>query len=215
MEQHQTIRNLCLIGLSGLLTVHFLMTLAFTLPPTPLSAEHGKAVDSWIHPYFTRVWSFFAPTPPTEDEFVIAQYRYTSASGFTVESPWINLSRTLNEATQRDRLSSLAIVQGTVNNAFGDLVRSPLFKDGKLDQKRLDRMTADGQQPASLHTLERAAMSCYRITTFKGRPQAVRIGLLNHKFPRFTHRFEKDDPEAENSEVQMPYVPFESVAGFD
>jgi hypothetical protein len=215
MAQHKIVRDLCLIGFTGLLVVHFLMTLAFTLPPTPLSAEHGKLIDSWMHPYFTQIWSFFAPTPPTEDEYVIAQYRYRSASGSIVESPWINLSGTLNEAIQRDRLSSLAIVQQTVNNAYGDFVRSPLFKDGKLDEKLLERLTTAHQQPASLHTLERAAMSCYRITSFKGEPMAVRIGILNHKYPRFTHRNEKDDPEAENSEIQLLFVPFESVAAFD
>jgi hypothetical protein len=44
---------------------------------------------------------------------------------------------------------------------------------------------------------------------------AVRIGILNHKYPRFTHRNERDDPEAENSELQFLFVPFESVAAFD
>lgn len=215
MTQHQTLRNLCLIGLAGLLIIHFSMTLAATLPPTPLATEYGKAIDWWMNPYFTQIWSFFAPTPPTEDNFVIAQYRYTSPSGFIVESPWINLSRTLNEAIQRDRLSSLAIVQQTVNTAYGDFVRSPMFKDGKLDEKFMEHMTDVHQQPPSLHILERAAMSCYRITNFKGGPVAVRVGLLNHKFPRFTHRYEKDNPEADNSEVQMPFVPFESVAPFD
>lgn len=214
MQYSQTLRNLTLVGLAGLLTVHFLMTLAFTLPPTPLTAEHGKAIDHWIHPYFTQVWSFFAPTPPTEDDFVIAQYRYTAPSGTAVESPWINLSRTLNEALQHDRLSSLAIVQGTVNNAYGDMIRSPLFKDGKLDEKLLDRLTEAHQQPPALHTLERAAMSCYRLTGFQGEPVAVRIGILTHQFPRFTHRYEKDDPASGNGEIQMPFVPFETVAGF-
>src|ERR1700685_4611253 len=117
MVQHQTLRNFTLVGLTGLLSIHFLMTLAVTLPPTPLTTEYGKAIESWIYPYFAQSWSFFAPTPPTEDDFVIAQYRYLSPSGSTLESPWINVSRTLNEAVQRDRLSSLAIVQATVINA--------------------------------------------------------------------------------------------------
>jgi Family of unknown function (DUF5819) len=215
MKQHQIIRNVCLIGLTGLLMIHFLMTIAITMPPTPLTTEYGKAIDSWMHPYFLQGWSFFAPTPPTEDDFVIAQYKYTSPSGSIVESPWINLSRTLNEAIQRNRLSSLDIVQQTVNNVYGDLIKSPLFKDGKLDEKLLERVTEDHQQPVPLHTLERAAMSCYRITNFRGEPVAVRVGILIHKFPRFTHRYEKDDPAANNSEIQMPFVPFESVAAFD
>jgi thioredoxin-related protein len=215
MEHHQTTRNLCLIGLTGLLTVHFLMTVAITLPPTPLTAEYGKAIDSWIYPYFSQSWSFFAPTPPTEDDFVIAQYRYRSSTGAIEESSWINLSRTLNEAAQHDRLSSLAIVQATVGNAYCDLLKSEIFKDGKLDEKMLQDLIARNRQPPSLHTLERAAMSCYRITTFKGAPVAVRIGILDHKFPRFTQRYKKDDEEANNSELQFPFVPFESVASFD
>jgi hypothetical protein len=215
MQQHQSIRNLCLIGLTGLLTVHFLMTLAITLPPTPLTVEYGKAVESWIYPYFSQSWSFFAPTPPTEDDFIIAQYRYKSPAGATIETPWINLSRTLNEVTQRDRVSSLAIVQSMVGNAYCDLVKSEIFKDGKFDEKILQHLIATNQQPPSLHTLERAAMSCYRITSFQGTPLAVRIGILDHKFPRFTHRFERDNQEADNSELQFSFVPFESVASFN
>lgn len=215
MERNQTVRNLSLIGLTGLLTTHFLMTLAVTLPPTPLTAEYGKTIDRWMYPYFSQSWSFFAPTPPTEDDFVVAQYRYTSPSGATLESPWINLSRTLNEAVQRDRFSSLGIVQSTVNSAYCDLVKSELFKDGKLDEKLLNRLVARNQQPPSLHVLERAAMSCYRITNLSGKPLSVRVGILNHQFPRFTHRMERDNQEANNSELQFPFVPFESVASFD
>jgi hypothetical protein len=215
MRQHQPLRNSLLIGLTGLLTIHFLMTFAITLPPTPLTTEYGKAIESWIHPYFTQNWSFFAPTPPTEDDFVIAQYRYVAASGETVESPWINLSRTLNEATQRDRVSSLAIVQGTITNAYCDLVRGPLFKDGKLDQKMVNHLVEVHRQPPCLHALERAAMSCYRITSFKGTPVEVRVGLMNHKFPRFTQRNKRDNQATANSELPFPYVPFESVASFD
>lgn len=215
MKQDQLVRNLCLITLTALLSVHFLMTIAVTLPPTPLTAEHGKAIDAWIYPYFAQSWSFFAPTPPTEDDFVIAQYRYRSPSGSIEESPWINLSRTLNEATQRDRVSSLAIVQATAMNAYCDLVKSELFKNGKLDEALLQRLTAAHQQPPSLHTLERAAMSCFRITSFNGNPEAVRIGILNHKFPRFTQRNKPDNPDADNSEIRFPFVAFESVAAFD
>jgi hypothetical protein len=195
--------------------VHFLATLATTLPPTPLATEYGKEIDFWTYPYFEQSWSFFAPTPPTEDNFVIAQYAYKSASGSMVESPWINLSRTLNEAVQRDRISSLAIVQATVTNAYCDLIKSDIFKGGKLDEELLKRLIAANQQPPSLHTLERAAMSSFRITSFSGTPVAVRVGILNHQFPRFTHRQEKDDPAEHNAEVHLPYVPFESVASFD
>jgi hypothetical protein len=215
MERNQILRNLSVIGLTGLLTTHFLMTLAITLPPTPLAAEYGKTIDRWMLPYFSQSWSFFAPTPPTEDDFVIAQYRYTSPTGAAVESPWINLSQTLNQAVQRDRFSSLAIVQSTVTNAYCDLVKSEIFKDGKLDEKLLNRLVTTHQQPPSLHVLERAAMSCYRLTSLSGKPLAVRVGILNHQFPRFTHRMQKDNPAANNSELQLPFVPFESVAAFD
>lgn len=215
MERHQSLGNLSLIGLAALLTTHFLMTLAVTLPPTPLTTEYGKAIDGWMFPLFAQSWSFFAPTPPTEDDSVIAQYRYTAPSGATLESPWINVSRTLNEAVQRDRFSSLGIVQSTVNNAYCDLTKSELFKDGKLDEKLMNRLVASNHQPPSLHVLERAAMSCFRITTLGGQPLSVRVGILNHQFPRFTHRYEKDNYGAQNSTLEFPFVPFETVAAFD
>ena len=55
------LRNLCFVGLAALFLVHFLMTLAFTLPPTPLTVEYGRAIDNWMIPYFTQSWGFFAP----------------------------------------------------------------------------------------------------------------------------------------------------------
>lgn len=215
MKPHQLSRNLCFAGLTGLLAFHFLATLAITFPPTPLATEYGRVIDAWMYPYFQQNWSFFAPTPPTEDDFVIAQYTYRSASGANVESPWINLSRTLNEAVQRDRVSSIAIVQATVTNAYCDLLKSELFKDGKLDDKLLQRLVAANQQPPCLHTLERAAMSSFHITNFPGAPVAVRVGILIHQFPRFTHRREPDNPNEHNVEVRFPYVSFEPVAAFD
>jgi len=128
------LRNCCFVGLTTLLVTHFLMTLAVTLPPTPLSVEYSRKIDGWIYPYFIQNWSFFAPDPPTEDAYVIAQYRYKSGDGTIAESSWINLSRTFNQAVQRNRLSPLEIVQVTLLNASGDLVRSEIFKDGRLDE---------------------------------------------------------------------------------
>ncbi len=206
------LRNLFFVGLSTLFVVHFLMTLAVTLPPTPLSVQYSKGIDSWIYPYFTQNWSFFAPDPPTEDMFVVAQYRYKPADGAILESSWVNLSRTFNEAVQRNRLTPLEIVQLTILNASGDVVRSEIFKDGRLDNDVLNRLIAAKRQPPALHTLERIAMGCYRAVGIPGEPVAVRVGLLNHRFPRFTHRAEPDNPQSENSQITFPFVPFEAVA---
>jgi hypothetical protein len=206
------LRNLFFVGLATLIAVHFLMTLAITLPPTPLSVEYSKKIDSWIYPYFVQNWSFFAPDPPTEDDYVIAQYRYKSATGSIVESSWVNLSRTFNEAVQRNRLSPLEIVQLTILNASGDVARSEIFKDGKLDNELLDRLVKANRQPPALHTLERVAMGCYHMMGIPGEPVAVRVGILHHRFPRFTHRDEPDDQLSNNGQLMFPFVPFEAVA---
>ena len=206
------LRNCCFVGLTTLLVTHFLMTLAVTLPPTPLSVEYSRKIDGWIYPYFIQNWSFFAPDPPTEDAYVIAQYRYKSGDGTIAESSWINLSRTFNQAVQLNRLSPLEIVQVTLLNASGDLVRSEIFKDGRLDNDLLNRLVATNRQPPALHTLERIAMSCSRAVGIPGEPTAVRIGLLYHRFPRFTRRTEPDNPLSDNSQIVFPFVPFEAVA---
>jgi len=206
------LRNLCFAGLTMLLVVHFLMTLAVTLPPTPLSVQYARRIDGWIYPYFSQNWSFFAPDPPTEDAYVMAQYRYKSAGDIIAESSWINLSRTFNQVVQRNRLSALEIVQVTLLNASGDVARSEIFKDGRLDNDRLNRLVATNRQPPALHTLERIAMSCSRAVGIPGEPVAVRIALLYHRFPRFTHRSQPDNPLSDNSQVVFPFVPFEAVA---
>lgn len=206
------LRTLCFVSLASLLMMHFLMTLAVTLPPTPLTVQYSKKIDAWIYPYFNQNWSFFAPDPPTEDEFLIVQYRFKSADGMVSESPWINLSRTFNEAVQRNRLSPLEIVQLTILNASGDLVRSEIFKNGRLDNDLLTRLVSTNRQPPSLHTLERIAMGCAKLARIQGEPVAVRIGLLHHQFPRFTHRSEPDNPQYDNTEIVFPFVPFEAVA---
>lgn len=206
------LRNFCFVSLAALFALHFLMTMAVTLPPTPVSVEYSKKIDAWIYPYFTQNWSFFAPNPPTEDTYVIAQYRYRSADSTIVESSWINLSRTFNEAVQRNRLSPLEVVQVSILNASGDVVRSEIFKDGRLDNDLLNRLTAAHRQPPALHVLERIAMGCYRAVGVPGEPVAVRIGLLHHEFPRFTHRAEPDDPQSNNGQIVFPFVPFEAVA---
>jgi|SRR5215472_8134275 len=206
------LRNLCFVGLAALFLVHFLMTLAFTLPPTPLTVEYGRDIDNWIIPYFTQSWGFFAPNPPTEDDFVIAQYRYKSAAGTIVETPWVNLSGMFNQAVKHNRLSPLEIVQLTVLNAYVDATRSELFKDGRLDSDVANRLAATNSQPPSLHTLERVAMGCYPALGIPGEPVAVRIGFLHHQFPRFTHRAEPDNPTSENQQNVFPFVPFEAVA---
>jgi len=216
MESHNRrksiIRNICFIGFSALLLLHMSVTLAYTLPPTPILLQYGQQIVSWVCPYFQQNWSFFAPNPPTQDVFVIVQYRYRAVNGTVAESPWINLSRTFNEAVQRNRLSPLEIVQLTISNAAIDTTRSEVFKNGILDSRPVQKVIEKNQQPSALHTLERIAMGFYSVSGFQGAPVAVRLGLLTHQFPRFTHRREADDQASGNSEVVFPFVPFEKVS---
>jgi hypothetical protein len=206
------LRTVCFIGLAALLFVHFTMTLAATLPPTPLSVQYSRAIDPWIFPYFVQNWSFFAPDPPTDDAYVMAQYRYQSKDSKVQESAWVNLSWIFNETVQQNRLSPLEIVQLTILNASTDVVQSEAFHNGQLDTERLNRLIASNRQPPSLHALERLAMAGYRAAGIPGEPIAVRVSLLHHNFPRFTHRQEHDNQASENTQLLFPFVPFERVA---
>jgi hypothetical protein len=200
-----------LAALALVLAVHSVATIAFTLPATPLTVRYVSAIDRYIYPYFAQNWSFFAPTPPYQDDYVVTQYRVVDTSGRAALSPWVNLSRTFNEEVQRNRFSALEIVQLSISNAYGDMTRSSLFKHDHVDMAVYRRTADPAKQPPSMHSLERVAMAYFPRTGIAGRPVAVRIALFHHEFPRFNHRFERDDPAQHNTVLTFPFIPFEDV----
>ena len=206
------LRCLVLGALAGAIAFHAVMSLLFTLPTTPLTVQYAPLINAYISPYFAQNWSFFAPNPPTEDDYVVAQYEVWTHAGRRGFTQWINLSKTYNEAVIRDRLSPLEIVQLTISNAYGDVTRSSLFSDGKLIP-RSDIVAEDpATRPPALHTLERLAMAYFPRSGINGRLIAVRIGLYHHEFPRWSHRDAPDDLRANNSILMFPFTPREQVA---
>ena len=199
--------------LALVLFVHFAITLAFTLPLTPLTVRYYPLIAAYIYPYFSQNWSFFAPDPPTQDDYVIAQYRYRDRNGRVQVTSWVNLSRTLNEAVQRNRFTPLEVVQLTLSNASGDIARSGVFQHGRINPRLIRHFSDVTVQPVSLHTVERIAMGLFTLAAVDGTPIAVRVGLFHHRFPRFSHAAKPDTPLTRDSDVTLfPFLAFERVA---
>ena len=200
--------------LAVLLIVHFTLTLIFCLPVTPVRINLDSIIQRYMIPLFQQNWSFFAPYPPTASEFILVRYRYKDASGKVSESEWVNLSKTLNRACQKNRLSALEILQLLLQNSKEAVASSEIFKDHVLDSKVLTQEIASGKQPPPLHTIERLGMAFYPQMKFSGIPVSVQVAFLDHEFPRFSHRSELDSLDLNNRLLIFPYVSFEPVTPF-
>lgn len=207
-------KSLALLLLLFFGVAHFSMTLAYCLPATPLTTQYYAHIKSWIYPYLTQNWSFFAPNPPNKDDYVLVQYRYQNPSGQVVDGPWINLSRTFNTACQQNRLSSLEIIQLMTSNAYSEATRSAIFKDGKIDNEVLVKEFSSGQLPSSFRALVRTGMAYFPKAGIEGTPLSLRLAFLHHEFPRYTHRDEPDPQDEHNEITTFPFVPFEQVTSY-
>ena len=201
-----------LVSMSAFLFVHFTFTLLTTLPQTPISVRFEPATTRYMYPYFSQNWSFFAPDPPVQDDFVVAQYASAGPVGQIEYSRWINLSYTFDKAVQKNRLSAFEILQLTLSNAYGDVGRSNLFENGKRVAKFSEIASDPDKKPPALHTLERLAMAYYSHIGEPGRLTSVRVAFLHHMFPRFTHRSQQDDLSKNNTIMIFPWTKAEDVA---
>ncbi len=207
-----TLQIAAFVCVSAFVAVHLTFTLLFSLPPTPLTVRYQPQILRYMYPYFAQNWSFFAPNPPVDDDFVIVQYEMKMADGKLAYSPWINLSRTFNEVVQHNRLSALEVVQLAISNAYGDATRSEIFRDSHLVPNANEILRDPMRKPPSIHTIERAAMSYFPRSGVPGTLVAERIGFLHHKFPRYNHRDEADDVTKNNTVLYLPSVRAEQVA---
>lgn len=207
-----TLQIAAFVCVSAFVAVHLTFTLLFTLPPTPLTVRYQPQILRYMYPYFAQNWSFFAPNPPVEDDFVIVQYQMKMPDGKLGYSPWINLSRTFNDVVQRNRVSALEIVQLTISNAYGDATRSELFRNSHLVPNANEILRDPMRKPPSVHTIERVAMAYFPRSGVPGTLVAVRLGFLHHVFPRYNHRDEVDDVAKNNTVLYFPFVRAEKVA---
>src|SRR6516225_8252672 len=72
----------CVIG-------HFSLIQLSNMPMSPLKLQMADVLASYVDPYFSQRWNFFAPTPIDHDVTLLARGQYLdSKTGAFVNSDW-------------------------------------------------------------------------------------------------------------------------------
>ena len=150
-------------------------------------------LDSYVNPYFSQRWNFFAPTPPTFDIVLLARGRYLDPDTAEIEkTDWLDISDTLIGALRKNRLTPLFHAEISLSNALVHFVnyfkndpRTFLEKGGK---KYLPAEIPADVDPVDMMVMRRTAMADLEVTYPKIKFQSVQLGIMIYTLPRFTER---------------------------
>jgi hypothetical protein len=184
---------------------HAAITVLFVLPPNPIGESVRPLVLAYTHPVFEQYWNVFAPTPIDSDVSVFARVKPRGAPD-SAAGPWFDVSKTLIDEDKKSPLSqysTLKIVQMTVAVAAKN--------DKVLGRRTLTRSEAGAirdprHRPMILDAMRRLALTVGAGSLSSGRRE-VQLALADHKFPRFTHRFERDDKSKNTTTLVYPWLP--------
>ena len=212
---------LAVLMLSLLLVHHFLFVIATNLPTSPLTVDLDRNIQRYIYPYFAQRWNFFAPQPIERTFSLIARAGYVDDRTHEPSAtPWSDISKPLVDQVRESRFAPLSLVQlglantvveymGILSRTKSAIVADP-HRSGKyvlkspvpMDVAPLDRLYLTRSAAASLET-EYPHLHISRI----------QLAISIHSFPRFNHRFEKDDPN-QTAVTFLDWQPMPSVSAF-
>jgi hypothetical protein len=184
---------------------HAAITVLFVLPPNPVGEALRPLVLAYTHPFFEQYWNVFAPTPIEADISVFARVKPRGAAD-SAAGPWVDVSKTLideDRKTPFTQYSTLKITQMTVAVAAKN--------DKVLGRRTLTPAEAVAirdprHRPLVLEAMKRLALTVGAGSLASG-PRDVQLALSEHKFPRFTHRFEPDDKHKNTVTLVYPWIP--------
>ena len=179
----------CGLGLAA----HFSLVEISNVPTSPLKLKMAGLLDSYVNPYFSQRWNFFAPTPPTFDIVLLARGRYLDPDTNEIEnSQWVDVSDTLIDAIRKNRLTPLFHAEISLSNALVHFVnyfkrdpRTFLEEDGK---KYLPLEIPADVDPVDMVVMRRTAMADLEITYPNLTFQSVQLGIMIYTLPPFTER---------------------------
>ena len=184
---------------------HAAMSVLFVLPPNPIGESVRPLVLAYTHPVFEQYWNVFAPTPIETDVSVFARTKPRGAAD-SAAGPWVDVSKTLIDEDKKNpftQYSTLKIVQMTVAVAAQN--------DKTLGRRTLTPSEAAAvrdprHRPMILEAMKRVALAVGADTLAPGAGE-VQLAIADHKFPRFTHRFEADDKHKNTTTLAYPWIP--------
>lgn len=173
---------------------HFALLQINNMPLSPLKLHSENLLSRYINPFFTQRWNFFAPTPPTEDEWVVARARYRAPEGEVV-TPWINISQPLIDAIAGNRWTPLFLVEIGLSNAANALLNrletDPRTSVSRAGKTYLAARIPEDVDPGDLAYIRRTALASLEIAFPNRRLEGVQVGLMEYRYPRFTQRVAK------------------------
>jgi len=190
---------------------HAAMSVLFVLPPNPVGESVRPLVLAYTHPLFEQYWNVFAPTPIEADLTVYARAKRAGAPD-SAATGWVDISSPLIAEVRKNKLSlysTLKVAQMTLavaaknDNVLGHRVLKPAEAAAMRDPHH---------RPVILEALKRFALVIGAdALAARGRPDEVQLALADHRFPRFTHRFERDDKHKDDTVLLYPWLPSNEV----
>ena len=209
-------RSVLMVAVGLVFTAHFALTTLYDLPSNPISVRYRALTNAYVLPLFSQNWSFFAPTPPNRDDFLIARYRLApDRHGVVRYSSWVSLSLALNTEVQGNRFSPIEIVQLMSSNVVNDM--NPYFSRFVVRTLADTRLVPIGRFPVEMQMLYREIMASRDLlpgVIRTGPVDAVQLGVVHHLYPRFSQRYVPDDPQQHNSINYLPWVRYTAVPGY-
>jgi Family of unknown function (DUF5819) len=159
----------------------------------PLRPRIKSLVDSYVNPYFSQRWNFFAPTPPTYDLVLLARGRYVDPDTAEIEnSEWVDVSDALIGALRKNRLTPLFHAEISLSNALvhfaNNLSRDPRTFREEDGRKYLPAEIPADVDPVDMTVMRRTAMANLEITYPNIKFESVQLEVMIYTLPRFTER---------------------------
>ena len=198
--------------LCGVYLFHFSVTVLFNLQQNVFTNRYAQFVNLYMRPLFTQNWNFFAPNPPTRDDYLLVRYKMRSKTGLVEVGPWINVSLSFDREVQRNRFSALEIVQLVTSNTLNDV--APAIPRYALRNRRFEQLVSVEEFPIEIQVLYRDAMAFAAYSGGNVAPTGVQIAILHHFYPRFAQRMNTDNLANGNTVSYLPWVRAEAVPSF-
>jgi hypothetical protein len=207
---------LAFIFLSLVFSVHFFLVQVANMPVSPLQLALNKPLHYWVHPYFSQKWSFFAPTPPDQDQLLVARARLVANNGSLMATPWVDVTSPFYEAVARNRVTPFFLVEIGLSNALSSftnaMITTPAASFEKNGQRYIKPQLPAGLDPFDATYLTRhasaALASIYPGVSFKD----IQIGILTRYYPRFTQRFDPNATIPSSTLIEVDWQPAPQVA---
>jgi len=182
---------------------HFVFVVASTLPASPLTSDLNRHIQHYVFPYFGQRWNFFAPQPIERTYSLVARGGYTDATQQFSATPWSDVSKPLVDEVRGSRFAPLSLVQLGVANTVVEYMgivsktKLGLTPDPNRPGRYMIKSPIDPRiAPLDLLYLTRTAAASLEHEYPHRKFEKIQIAISIHAFPRFDHRFDKDDPNS-------------------